>query len=462
MKKTLLLLGACFMVSLAFAQVAKTPLIEHFTQASCPPCATFNPTLKNTLDNFGTANYVKVTHQTSWPGFDPMNEAFPEGPDVRRTYYGVTGVPNVSLNGGAVGAPNTVVTSSTLQSAASQTTPYRITATQNWVNAGQVDLNITVENTTNSPVSTADRLFVALLEEEITYSSAPGTNGETEFYYVMRQMYNASTGAPDATSGTPLASIAANSSVTYNLSITNIPTYVRDKREIAFAVYAQNSITREVLQAAKSIGTQNIPGVIEVSANSQSVVGSGLCDLSFDPEITITNGDPFITINNAVVEYSINGGAPVQQSYSGALAFGQSAAISFPSNTLASGNNEITHRVVSVNGGPNWVSGAAVEMPVQSVSKLNATPQNGSITAGFENTPNVALTRDTPDGIFSSNDVSEGQFAILKGSLLQRPPLGGFGNSDSSIIFDYWTIQSGQMDFVLQKIKSRIKFFTYV
>lgn len=54
-----------------------------------------------TLDNFGSSNYVKVTYQVSWPGTDPMNAAYPAGPNDRRNYYGVTGVPNASLNGGA-------------------------------------------------------------------------------------------------------------------------------------------------------------------------------------------------------------------------------------------------------------------------------------------------------------------------------------------------------------------------
>ncbi len=455
MRKTLLLFGACILGGALFAQVAKTPLIEHFTQASCGPCATFNPSLKNTLDNFGTANYVKVTHQTSWPGFDPMNEAFPDGPDVRRTYYGVSGVPNVSLNGGAVGAPNTVVTNSTLQNAASQTTPYRITATQNWVNPGQVDLSIVVENTTNNPVSTANRLYVALLEENIIYPTAPGSNGETEFYYVMRQMYNASTGAPDATSGTPLATIAANSSLTFNLSITNIPTYLRDKRELSFAVYAQNLATREILQAAKSTASQTIPGAFEVQVQSTTTSGSGICDYSFSPEIQITNTDPNNVITSATVEYDINGGTPVQQNYSGSLNSGQTANIVFPQGTLSAGTSSVNYRVVSINGGQNWLAPADVDIASDNFSRLNATAFNGSVTEDLESVPNnVGYSRDINNAVFeASYPASMSDFGVINGPFFNGSPmLGGFGNSGKSVIFRFYDITSGTLNLIFQKV----------
>lgn len=220
--KKLILLVLVFAGSIfAKAQVPQMPLVEHFTQASCGPCASQNPTLKARLDAFGTANYVRVSHQTSWPGVDPMNAAFPQGPEVRRTYYGVNAVPNTSLNGGAVNNSGAVVTASSLSAAASNMTPYRITATQTWASPSEVTVNIAVENTTSNTVSTANRIFVSMVENHISYAAAPGSNGETEFEYVLRQMYNASTGAPGATNGAAIGSIAPSATINYSFTLTN-------------------------------------------------------------------------------------------------------------------------------------------------------------------------------------------------------------------------------------------------
>ena len=65
------------------AQVQKTPFVEHFTQASCGPCASQNPGMYTILNTFGSANYVKLTYQVSWPGTDPMNAEYPAGPSAR-------------------------------------------------------------------------------------------------------------------------------------------------------------------------------------------------------------------------------------------------------------------------------------------------------------------------------------------------------------------------------------------
>jgi len=451
MKRTLLSFLLTVFTLAAYAQVAKMPLIEHFTQASCGPCASQNPTLKNRLDAFGTSNYVRISHQTSWPGVDPMNAAFPAGPEVRRSYYGVTGVPNTSLNGGAVGGSGTVITSNTLASAAAQTTPYEIVATQTWLNAGEVTVDIQINNTTSNPVSTANRIFVTMVEDHVAYTSAPGSNGETDFEYVMRQMYDATTGAPDATGGAALSTIPANGSVSYSLNVSSLPSYIADKSQVSFAVYLQNVSTGQIQQAAKT--TASVPaGTFLVSASSQSVVGAGVCDLTFSPEILISNDDPAASITSAVVEYSINGGTPVQQSYSGNLAPGQSASIIFPTGTLNAGSNSVSQRVVSINGGQNWLRPQDIDISDESFSKLDAVAVNGSLTEGFESGPAEALSRETPYGIFSSNDATEGQFTIIDGPLLGRPPLGGFGNSDRSVIFDFWTITSGTADFIMQKV----------
>jgi len=446
-------------ITALYAQVQKTPMIEHFTQASCAPCAGQNPILKNTLDTFGEENYVRISHQTSWPGVDPMNANFPEGPEVRRNYYGITGVPGTSLNGGATDFPNTIVTSSTLNSAAAQTTAYSISATQTWTNPNSLTVNIDVENVTGSPVSSADKIYVVMVENEITYPSAPGSNGETSFEYVMRQMYNASTGAANATAGAALGSIPAMSTTNFNFTISDIPSYIRDKRQVSFAIYIQNNASKVMYQAAKTDNSEitDIPGAFLVNVSSATIADSGFCDYGLTPGIEFTNNDTSINVTEVVAQYSLNGETPVQQTFIGNLSTGQSTTIAFPAITLDGGTNSVSSEIVSVNGTDYWVSQALMELPNNVYQKLNATSVPAPMVENLESAPLIAGTgysRNLTTALFDvDTSITEPLFSILDGPLYNYGAIGGFGNSNRSIRFRFYNIQTGELNLVFNKLQ---------
>ncbi|WP_179351528.1 T9SS-dependent choice-of-anchor J family protein [Winogradskyella vidalii] len=439
------------------AQVQKKPLIEHFTQASCVPCATQNPMLKTTLDAYGETNYVRISHQTSWPGSDPMNAAFPEGPLDRVIYYGVEGVPDTSLNGGTTGFPNSIVTSSSLASAATVMTPYSITATQTWANPNELTVNIDVENVTGTAISSADRIYVTMVEDEVVYPSAPGANGETSFEYVMRQMYNASTGEPSATTGAVLGTIDAMSSTNFNFTITDLPSYLRDKTQVSFAIYIQNNATKEILQAEKTYPTEDIPEIIFVSAASATTAGSGYCDYAITPGIEFTNNDPNTTVTEVVAEYTINDGTTEQQTFTGSLTNGQSTTITFPESTLSAGTNILYSEIISVNGNQYWASTASVSIPNDTYRRLNSESIPAPILEGFEDgviASNVGYSRDLETAIFDADaSISESQFTILDGPIIGLGAIGGFGNSNRSVVFQFYAIPSGEMNLIFQKVE---------
>jgi hypothetical protein len=457
MKRKFFTLLAIASTSFAFSQVPQIPLVEHFTQASCGPCASQNPALKTTLDNFGSANYVKVTHQTSWPGVDPMNADFPAGPDVRRTYYGITGVPNACLNGGSPGAPNTVVTSSTLTSAAAQTTPYDITVSHSWPTTNSITVNIDVENTSASPVSSADRIFVVMVEDHISFDNPPGSNGETDFYYVMREMYNASTGAAGATGGATLGTIAAGATTNYNFTIPSVPSYIADKTEITFAVFVQNNGTKTVHQAGKSPQV-SIPGLVDVEAASASSAASGFCDYAFTPAIEFTNNDGVTAVTEVVAEYSINGGTAVQETFTGNLTSGQSTTITFPATTLATGTSVVSYEIVSVNGGQDWASNSAVAISDETYNKLSASGTAVPVSEGFESSvleTGTGYSREVSTGLFVDGGVPINNFGVVDGPSYSYGSHGGFGNSDRLIRARLFSISNGtKMSFILDKINT--------
>ena len=172
MKKILLSIASILACGAISAQVAKTPLIEHFTSASCPPCVAQNVAMKAILDNMDANNldYVKVAHQGNY-SFDPMEDNFPTGSSVRFQHYSGTGVPHSALNGTS-GYPSTIVTASTMAAVAAQTTPYQVAVTQNWISATSVDVTVVVSNTTPAAFSTANKIFVSMVEETVSFPSA--------------------------------------------------------------------------------------------------------------------------------------------------------------------------------------------------------------------------------------------------------------------------------------------------
>ncbi|PWL32892.1 MAG: hypothetical protein DCO96_00645 [Fluviicola sp. XM-24bin1] len=459
MKRNLLAALALASSTMAFAQVPQVPMIEHFTQASCGPCASQNPALKTTLDNFsnGGGEYVKISHQVSWPGTDPMNAAYPDGPEVRRNYYGVTGVPNTCLNGGTPGAPNTIVTSSTLTTAAAQTTPYSITVTQTWQDANTVDVDITVTNTTGSAVSDADKIYITMYEDVVDYGGvAPGSNGETIFYNVMRQMYTTTGSTTNAEDGSALPSIAGGASENYSFTISSLPSYLFDKAQVRFAVYIQNDANKTVHQAAKSTYS-TIPGIVNVAASSASTAGAGYCDLAFNPVIEFTNNDAGTAITDIVAEYSINGGTPVQETVSGInLQQGQTHTINFPATTLAAGTSTVSYTIVSANGGQPWSSPNAVAIPDEVYNKLNANGTPAPVMETMENATLEAGTgysRDLSTAIFDADAaLTSGVFGVLDGPTYNYGQIGGFGQSDRAIRVRFYSIQSGTMNLTMQKI----------
>lgn len=74
-------------------------MFEHFTQASCGPCASQNPGFEGTILTPNPSIVRHIAYHTSWPGVDEMNAANPTEVANKVTYYNVQGVPDVVLEG---------------------------------------------------------------------------------------------------------------------------------------------------------------------------------------------------------------------------------------------------------------------------------------------------------------------------------------------------------------------------
>lgn len=451
MKKFLLsALSVLAIGSAADAQVQVTPLVEHFTQASCPPCAQLNPTLYGTLNTFGSSNYVKVTYQVSWPGVDPMNAAYPAGPSDRRTYYNISGVPDARLSGSDQGQSgiNSIVSASTLASVAAQTTPWEIEVSHQPTTGTNIDLNVTVYNRGTSAAGAGFKLHTALTEKEITYSSAPGTNGETEFFFVVRNMYDIGTGNA-STSGYTMPAIAAGDSAVFNLTVV-APNYA-DISQSGFALWIQDDSDKSVKQSAYSEPFVP-PTALDVATGAVTYGTADPCaNAAWTPSFEVTNATSN-TITSVEAQYTINGGTPVTTTLSGvSLAQGQSATVTFPATTLNGGANAVEYLINTLNGSsPDYIGSNNADM-TGTILVLGTFPANTTPMEGFESYANGTAA---PSDAIPVNPDDKPAFIGDAASIGLTGNLGGNAASSKSFIFDFWPnpFQSGTAAIQYNKI----------
>lgn len=249
MKKALLttFLGLTTGLGAIYAQ-QRIVLLEHFTQASCGPCASQNPALNALLDN-NLTKVVAIKYQTSWPGTDPMNAANPSDVASRVSYYNVTGVPNSVMEGNFYnGSPSGVNQTKINQR---YNVPAGINLKVNYSiidNADPINDSMVVTGKlfATQELATGHVLHLACIERIIEFASAPGSNGEKKFESVMKKML------PSA-SGTVIPAMAVGDSmeVSYKWSLkrANGTDAYYNLGQAAAVGFVQNTSTKAILQA---------------------------------------------------------------------------------------------------------------------------------------------------------------------------------------------------------------------
>ena len=435
MKNIVSTLLVCLFSVAAFGQ-NRLVLVEHFTQASCGPCASQNPALKTLLDANAT-KVVALKYQTSWPGVDPMNAANPTEAAARVQYYNVTGVPNSVMDGSGPGSPGTIVTTSTINNRYNTAAPLNISASHQWT-AGydSIQIGVFVANAGTATVASGAagslKLHVAVIEEEVNYPSAPGSNGETNFYQVMRKM------VPDASGTTMADSWTAGQTQMFVFKVA-APSYLANLNKVAVVAFIQDNSNKSVLNAART-SVQTIAGLPDIGLNAFTAATPGLCNGTTTPMVTIKN-EGSLAITSASVAYAINGGTPVTQNWTGSLSAGATAVVTFPQVTLPAGTNSLVATVSSPNGtgdvnGMNNMSAPLI------AAVLNNTATPAPYSEGMESTSFNSI----PAGhVLLYNTATKPLVTVVSKAQVNGLPqeLGGYGQSTKSLMVDFFTMQSG-------------------
>ena len=424
MKNIYALMALGFFVGSVCAQSQRLTIVEGFTQASCGPCAPQNPVLHQLVKN-NPGKIISLKYQVSWPGTDPMNAQNPTQPETRRNYYNVTGVPFITYDG------NTNI-GGTFPGDLSQA---EIDAQYNTPSSFDFDLSHTVSAdydsvfitaaitaTENINISTGTnplRLHILLVEKEINFDSPPGTNGERNFYNVMRVML------PNDL-GTALPSVWATGDDTVITIKALIPSYIYSLNQVAIIGFIQNNNNKNIMQAA---ATPALPVANDAGVSAISNIPLLQCDTTITPSVTIKNYGSD-TLTSAVINYRLNNGTVLTQNWTGSLALDETVLATLPPMTVSQGSNTFNSFITMPNGVEDLVTTNNAKSTVFNISLLGIESpiQQSFQPATF---PPANYYINNPD----------------KGATWERATgAGGLGNSTASARMFFNASPAGEID----------------
>ena len=309
MKKVFTLAISMAFLSFAYGQSQRTVLVEEGTNASCPPCASQNPDF-NTLLQANPNKVVSIKYQAWWPGYDPMYEHNTADVHNRIDYYGIDGVPTSVLDGeiisgsypgfdtandgwydGAPGGYSQEVIDNAYDVPASFDIDIAYTITPDGI-------TVTPTATCTQDVSGNLKFHIAIVENEIDFDTAPGSNGETVFYNVMKKMLPTAAGASMESSYT----VGDTYTTTQSWTFAN----VYDVNQLGVVAFIQNDDTKEVLQAGFNDSEDLQPsGDLDAAALNITGLPDFTCESTVSPTIEIRNNGAN-NLTQLAIDYTLN------------------------------------------------------------------------------------------------------------------------------------------------------------
>ncbi len=280
-------------VSVALGAAERKPMIEHFSSSTCGPCVSVNTAMLNFCNN-NPGRFTYTKYQMNWPGSgDPY---YTDEGGVRRTYYGVSAVPQCFLDGEDQGY-------AAVQQAVFDEHALR-TAFMDIRGSFSVEGNIINVKADVMPYIDADaRVFISVNEKE-THNNVGG-NGETSFHHVFMKML------PDA-QGTAV-SFKATELGQFEFTQDMSSTHVEEMSDLEVSIWVQNYSTQEIFNSRYAYEYTDVhPYPVENLTLTE--MNRGTLVASWDAP---ANGNPIgydVYVNNVLVaenttetEYSFEG-----------------------------------------------------------------------------------------------------------------------------------------------------------
>ena len=288
-------------------------LYEGFSSSTCGPCAAANPGLHSLLmsnnANMAGSKVATVKYQMDYPVSSVLDPAYTAECDTRHTFYGVQGIPEGVIDGGIFYQGHPAGLDQALIDAATATpAPVKVSATASYT-GNVINVNGTISSYAN--INGNNKILIALVEDAInTADGNHGTqsNGETDWYEVMRKMAG-------GTSGTNIGNMTDGGSYPFNVNTTftgytgsgtGTPKIFSDISKMTAVVWVQDLTSKVVYQA----GFADIVTNVEDKESTLSTL-----DIFPNPSIDNTNIKFTLKNNNEVVinVYNMMGGLVYSQ-----------------------------------------------------------------------------------------------------------------------------------------------------
>lgn len=340
-KNTLIIVSLLMLFSLKIsAQNERILLFECFTNTSCGPCAQQNPAL-DALINANSDRVAAIKYHMNWPGAnDPMYLHNTADNNARRSVYSVSSVPHTVVDGIRYANVPSGLTQNAVNNWLNIESPFEMRLSYEVDEAANI-ITVHVLGRASQAVPGSVKLYVGVIEREIHYTSAPGSNGERDFYSVMKKLLPSS-------SGISIGDVEAGSYFAYTFSWNLANVYNNDQLDAI--AWLQNSNTKEVYQACKS--SENVVPFYanEAMLSDISNVKGLNCSGETEPKVLMTNNGSN-ALTSAELEVTINGETLKTVEWSGNLSVFESATvdlglISFP----VENQNVLEVKIKSVNG----------------------------------------------------------------------------------------------------------------
>ena len=344
MKKTTLIVASLLMLfSLkANAQNERMLLLESFTNTGCGPCAAYNPA----MDALIAANPDKVAaikYHVNWPSAaDPMYLHNTAENGARTSYYGVNSVPHVVIDGNRYSSNPAQLNQNILNQLQTLESPMEMRLSYE-VNEAENTITVHVMGRTSTAVEGNFKLYVGVIEREIHFNSAPGPNGERDFYSVMKKLLPGSGGQALGS----LNSIDSYFAYTYTWELANI----YDMSQLDAIAWVQNSVSKEVVQACKSSENMEPFYANEAMLSDISNMKGTNCSGEAKPEVLLTNNGSN-ALTSVEMEVLVNEKPVKTVEWTGNLpTFGKTTVDLGEISFDLEDENTLEVAIVSINGG---------------------------------------------------------------------------------------------------------------
>jgi hypothetical protein len=354
MKRKLFLNALLIGTSVVLAQTPRLVLFEEFTGENCPPCAATNPGLNALLaQSTNTAKCVAIKWQVPIPSAPSTAWSLyqTDKPEIDYRYKsaansgygymsqwtsgtspsgGINAAPTGFLDGqhlwvfGAASDHPANLTSGNISAAQAFTSAFSVQMTQEWsADLSALNLTVNIQATANFNATGSLVFRTVMVERVIDFATPPGTNGEKHFEDVVIKSF------PSIQSGFPMASNwTLGQTQTFTMAC-QLPSYTRDKMQVALVGFIQDESTHKIAQACRANPLYRVSLVNALTGIS--------CGTAMSPTVTIMNsGQNNLTQLTISPKVDNVAGSPVN--WTGNLTPGATTAVVLSGVTVPSTN----------------------------------------------------------------------------------------------------------------------------